>query len=340
MVDLNKLKLKTEKRTLIKGFIIFALLFFAVDLAYKMVNNISYLTRQKCILYKILPKFGFLLFEYFVELFLIVLVGIFLAVLLETWFSKYKRFYPKNMITAFLYASLLPVCACTIIPLISAMRNKLSFRAIITFVVAAPLLSPYIVLLSFSVLGIKYGVLRIISAFVLAVLSGYIVEFFYTGKEKDGFLMFSTVSDRACGFQKPDIYLKTYDILKKVLPYLIIAGIIGILIEYAAPADLLSKHQIANNFFDVLVVIFVGIPVYFCNGAEVLLLRPLIHQSGLYLGSAMAFSLASTSICTTSFVMLMKFLGKRLTLILTVTLIIITFLIGILINATIPDISF
>ena len=179
-------------RTAKKWFVIFSILFFSADIVYKTVNNITYLNRESCILYRMLPKIGFLFFEYFVELFLIVIVGIFFAAMLESMFAKYKRFYPSNTITAFFYASLLPVCACTTIPLISSMKGKLPFRTIITFVVAAPLLSPYIIMLSFSVLGMTYGILRIVSAFLMAMISGVVLEFFYTKEDLGGWIALST----------------------------------------------------------------------------------------------------------------------------------------------------
>ncbi len=286
-----------------------------------------------------LPKFWFLVFEYFVELFLIVVVGIFLAVLLESYFSRYKRFYPKNTITAFLYASMLPVCACTTIPLISSMRGKLRFRTIITFVVAAPLLSPYIIMLSFSVLGVRYGILRIVSAFILALVSGFVVEFFYTREETQGLIILNTCNKELCESQKSDIYQQAFDIIIKILPFLIVAGIAGIAIELIAPTNFLAGYDIPNNLVGIMLVILAGIPVYFCNGAEVLFLRPLIHQSGLSLGTAIAFSLASTSVCITSFVMLIKFMGKKLTIILVANLTIITIILALLINAIVPEVT-
>ena len=334
------MKQPIRKKNAIKCFVVFSIFFFIADLVYKTFNNITYLNRENCILYRMLPKVGFLFFEYFIELFLIVVVGIFLAVLLEAYFVKYRRFYPTNSITAFFYASLLPVCACTTIPLITSMREKLTFRTIITFVVAAPLLSPYIIALSFSVLGTTYGILRIVSSFLLAIVSGFVLEFFYSKEDLGEWIVVSTCNPHEGTPEKGDVYLKTYEVFKKILPYLIVAGAAGILIELAAPANFLKNHTISNNITAVMVAVLVGIPVYLCHGAEVLFLRPLIHQGGLFLGTAMAFSLASTSICITSFVMLIKFMGKKLTIILLTNLIIATLILGVLLNAVVPEISF
>ncbi len=328
-----------SNRKIIKGIVIFCFIFFAADFAYKTINNITYLNRENCILFRMMPKFWFLVFEYFVELFILVVIGVFLAALLESLFTKYKRLYPSNIITAFLYASLLPVCTCATIPFIGSMREKIPFRTIIAFVVAAPLLSPYIIMLSFSVLGVRYAMLRICCAFFLSMVTGIVVEFFYSEEKPKGIITIGICTPGECNTQKADIYLHTYEILKKLIPYLVLAGIAGIAIELFAPAHYLTQFDIPNNFVGVSLVILAGIPVYFCNGAEILVLRPLIHQSGLALGTAIAFSLTSTAVCMTSIVMLAKFLGKKLTFILVANIIITTLLLGLLINMISPEIS-
>ena len=53
----------------------------------------------------------------------------------------------------------------------------MSAATMITFIISAPLLNPYIILLSFSVLGAKYAILRIASSFILAICTGLIVHF-------------------------------------------------------------------------------------------------------------------------------------------------------------------
>ncbi len=323
---------KITKERLIKVFIVFSILFLSVDTIYRFVNNINYFNKEKCFIYSLLPKWGFLLFEYFIELFLVITVGIFIAVLLERYFLKYKRFYPNNPLTAFLYASILPVCACTILPMIKVFERKIKFRSLITLIVAAPLLSPYIIMLSFSTLGIKYTLLRIISSFIVAVSSGFVVEYFYNKKNK---LKIDTIlcNPKKCLIKNNNIYIKTYEILKSIFPFLIIAAIMGITFEYISPYKFLLGYDLNFGFLGILISVLVGIPIYFCNGSEILFLRPfLVHIPKIPLGTAIAFSISSTAICITSFAILIKFIGKKLALILLLNIIITTILISYLIN--------
>lgn len=325
----EKIKIRITQILVILSFLI-----LSADFIYKTVKDITSYTKEKCILYLTVPKAGFLFYEYFLELFFVVLIGVFIAVILESWFSRFKKFYPKNPYTAFLYGSILPVCSCTAIPIVKSMEGKISFRTLISFIISAPLLNPYIIVLSFSVLGFKYGVLRIACSFLLAILAGFIVEFFYNKDKKKLELADVPTSHNKtnCPIVKTDKFLQTFNLMKSIFPFLIIAGVLGIVAELYVPVDYLQKMNFSNNFLDLVIVILIGIPMYYCNGADVILLKPLITHSGLSLGTAMAFSLTSTAVCVTSIVMLIKFLNKKLTIILIGSIIILTFIMGYLIN--------
>ncbi len=332
-MSINTITLKNPgKNTPVRIFIFTALFILSADFVYKTLYNITYINRDQCFLYKSLPKIGFLSYEYFIELPLIVLLGILVSVMLESYFSRYRRFYPRNPVTSFVYASVIPICACGVLPLTVSMKESLNFRTIITFVVAAPLLNPYIIMMSFFTLGAEYGILRIASSFILAVSSGYVLEFFH--KREMGMQYASALGckPQSCSKVSGDTYTKTWSIFKQVLPYLVLAGIFGILMELYMPLNLLKDKFADHGTLGLILSIIVGIPVYLCNGAEVLFLRPLINCGGLSQGAAVAFSLTSTAICLTSIVMLTKFIGKKLTVILTIHIMVMTFLIGVVID--------
>ena len=302
------------KRNLIRSSLIASTLFWVADIVYKAASDISYINRQKCILFRILPRPGFLIYEYLFETLIIVFVGTFIAVILARQFSKLRRFLPNNPATAFLYGSLLPVCSCAAIPLLSSMKGKMKFPTTMSFVLAAPLLSPYIIVLSFSVLGFRYGVLRILSSFVLVILTAIVLGAFERkGKLIDVGRMAGC--SRSCGPEETDIYLHTFAIFKGLLPFLLVAGALGVALEYFGTRDLMLHGMLGGGAGSILAWILVGVPLYFCHGAEVLFLRPLMNH-GFPMGTGIAFSLTSTAICTTSIAMLFRMIGSRLTLIL------------------------
>jgi hypothetical protein len=326
-------KKKPQNSKLIRNGIYISLFLLTVDYVYKIYFGITYQNRIECILYKILPKWAFLFYEYFIELFLVVVAGVFIAVILEKLFAKYKKYYPKNQISAFIYASIIPVCSCSVIPIIESMKEKMKFRTLLTFVIAAPLLNPYILVLSFSVLGLKYGLLRIASSLILAITTGLICEFFYKKLGKPSLGNYKDCNpSKNCEIRTTNVYTNTFLMMKKIFPFLLIAGAMGMLFEIIDPTWYVKNMNLGNSWLGSVLVIIAGIPVYFCNGADVIFLKPLVNYTGLSLGTAMAFSLTSTSVCVTSLVMLIKFIGKKLTFILLGNVVLITIIVCFIIN--------
>jgi len=320
-------------KKLIKTIIYLGIAYIIIDIIYRILKNISPANKEDCILYQTIDhKIGFLFFEYFFELTVIVLVGIFLAVIASRYFKKYKALYPKNPFSAFLLGSILPICACTTIPLIKYFKTKIKLNVIITFIVAAPLLNPYIIFLSFSLLGTKYAILRIISSFVLSISVGYIVAFFYNRYKEKKRTKPKLFCNLSCMKENQDIYNETYSVFKKALPFILLAGLLGIIFELFNPKAYLLNTIFENNIIQLFILGIIGVPLYFCNGAEIIFLKPFIHNQLITVGSAITFSLTSTAICITSIIMLTGFLGKRLTIIFTISIFILSILIGFIIN--------
>jgi hypothetical protein len=61
-------KASIKKIFLIKIIIIVCLCFAILDFGYKTINNINFANKQQCIVYRMLPRPGFILFENLVDL--------------------------------------------------------------------------------------------------------------------------------------------------------------------------------------------------------------------------------------------------------------------------------
>lgn len=356
-----------DKRLLIKSALIASVVVWSADTLYKLVKDITFVNREQCVLFRALPKPAFVLFEYVFETLVIVFVGTFIAVWLGRQFLRFRRFFPRSPVTAFFYGAMLPVCSCAVIPMVSSMRGRLKFSTVAAFIIAAPMLSPYIIALSFSVLGPTYGVLRVLSAFVLTMVCACVLslaerrtagarssaalpnsgdllapgELFASGQPlargSDAAYVLPQVgaasgvpthgwARRALAMVRPscpgscaggaqDIYFEAFAMFKRLLPYLVLAGLFGVGLEYLGPRSFLMRGGFGDGVAEVAIWSLVGVPLYFCNGAEVFFLRPLVSH-GFPLGTAIAFSLTSTAVCVTSLAMLLKLIGSKLTSVL------------------------
>jgi uncharacterized protein len=299
---------------------------------YMNLMGFSSLSHDACLVYQSVPRWFFYLYENVLELFIVVILGVFAGVLMEQYFNKIKRFYPNNQLLAFAYAAILPVCSCGVVPLIESMKARTSLKTIITFVIAAPLLNPYIVLVSFTVLGVKYALLRIITSFLLAVISGWLVELI-----SKQFRPFAWGQYQACATDceviiDKDPFVKTIKLTRKLLPYIIIAGVISFAFALINPKQYLEQMSFSHEPWSTLIMIVVGIPIYVCNGTDVVFLKPLLQYTDLTMGSAIAFSLASSAVCVSSIAMLVKFIGRNLTIALVGVITILIFIFSMLIN--------
>lgn len=300
------------------------LIILLADTVYSIWNGINFQTKDRCLIYKFLPKWVFLINEYFIELFMVVVAGAFAGVVAEKYFMRFRKFYPRNQVTAFLYASLIPVCSCSAVPLIESMKSRLNLRSIVSFVIAAPLLNPYIIFLSFSVLGVKYGILRIIGAFGVSMISGIAVEWVYKLSGRPEIGVYRNCKPTSCNsIVGENIYSKTWKLILRILPYILIASILGLVFELTGPLKIIERMPISGNLSTLFMLTLIGVVVYLCNGADILFLTPLLMYTDLGISNAIAFSLTSTAICISSIVMLGKFLGRRLTSVLVISIFVI-----------------
>jgi len=311
----------------------FILAVLLVDTIYSSWYGIHYNTREKCAIYKFLPSWLFLINEYLLELFLVVVAGTFAGTLTEKYFTKYRKFIPKTQLSAFVYASVIPVCSCSAIPLIESMKSRLPLRTIITFVIAAPLLNPYIIFLSYSVLGVEYGSLRILGSLIVAIAVGLVVDLAYHRIGKPEIGIYKSCDTASCSAViGKDVYRKTWVLVGKIAPYILIAGILGLLFELTGPLKLIDQLPLSGGITSLILLTGIGTAIYLCNGADILFLAPILQYTDLGMGDALAFSLSSTAVCASSIIMLSRFLGKKLTFVLTAATIVMILIFSFAVN--------
>jgi uncharacterized membrane protein YraQ (UPF0718 family) len=311
-----------------------AMVVIVADRVYSNINGIHSMNREAlCIIYKTLPRWLFLCWENFIEISFIILLGIFAGAIIERYSCKLKRFFPKNQLLAFAYGAVLPICSCGAIPLIEVMKQRCSLRTIITFIIVAPLLNPFIVIMSFSLLGVQYAIIRVAASFVLSMGAGIMVEWISKKFFKEEYGKYESCNPSGgCTAFTQDIFVKTMLLMKQIMPYILVGGLITLSLELFNPKQMLSFFNFSNQWLSILIMLVVGIPIFVCNGADILIMKPFLEFTDLTIGSSMVFSLASSSVCISSIVITAKFLGKKMTTLLVICMGIVILAIGAIIN--------
>jgi len=275
-------------------------------------------------------SFSIRVFPYFVA-------GCVLAGLIERYMSKKNRWLPKSMIGAGIFASLLPICSCAAVPFSYSLMatGKIRLRAVITFMMVVPVLNPFVIAFSQGVLGWRYTILRIVTIFALAMITGVLIEYFLGERTPDdiGAGCYFCKGCAKSGAMKHDaksVLDAAYNLMTFLAPYMIIGIAIGAAFMVFMPPFIVGKY-LSSKFIGLLLAVLIGLPLYLCSGEEVLILAPLM-QMGLPMGHAIALTIAGNGICLSSIALLVPLFGKKATVAIIIAFLLGSLLIGLAIN--------
>ncbi len=120
----------------------------------------------------------------------IIIAGLIKAFVPDTLVTYYlsKR---VSKLTAYMVAAIsgvaLTICACGVIPLFAAIMNfGAGIGPAFTFLFAGPAINPMAIVLTFKMFGVKIAVLRLLGAFLLSILIGFLMEKIFANKQLEG----------------------------------------------------------------------------------------------------------------------------------------------------------
>ncbi|MBN2270518.1 MAG: permease, partial [Sedimentisphaerales bacterium] len=181
------------------------------------------------------------------------------------------------------------------------------------FMLSTPQTGVDSIFVTLSLLGPVFAIFRPIAAFITGIIGGSLVELFEPRTEQQQ--AHEKCTDECCAdhpkvgkiqraFKHGFITLPR-DIGKAMLLGLVIAAIISVLV----PADFFADY-LGTGIFAMIVMMFLGIPVYVCATASVPVAAALILK-GLTPGAALVFLMTGPATNAASFVTIWKALGRR-----------------------------
>jgi len=256
------------------------------------------------------------------KIFLLLILVIFLAGIVRSWFSPEKtRKYleGKPLFAGNVMASLLgivtPFCSCSAIPLfLGFIETGIPVGITFSFLIAAPMINEVAVMMLFSLFGWEVGVIYILMGLVIAITAGWIIGKLHLEKwlqdwvrnlkfgesSNDNELL--TIDDR---IQAGKIAVK--DILGKIWPYVILGIGVGALVHGYVPNDSLASLISKSNWYSVPLAVLIGVPLYACSPGAVPIAYALIEK-GVPLGTALAFMMSVIAISLPELIILKKVL--------------------------------
>ncbi len=278
------------------------------------------------------------------------LFGFFVAGTLSVLISQ--RFVEKHLggggiwplVKASLFGVPLPLCSCGVIPVsISLHKHGAGKGSTISFLLSTPQTGVDSIFATLSLLGPVFAVFRPAAAFVTGIVGGTLVNVFDRDKE-DSDHPKEACSDECCSSSnktsrifrglKYGFVTLPRDIGMAMLIGLVIAACISALV----PDDLFAEKLLGTGIFAMVVMMFLGIPVYVCATASIPVAAALILK-GLTPGAALVFLITGPATNAAAFTTIWKALGGRTAIVYLFTVAVSALGAGILLDIMFPGLG-
>jgi len=249
------------------------------------------------------------------------LFGFFVAGILSVLISQ--RFVETHLggrgiwplLKASLFGVPLPLCSCGVIPVsISLHKHGASKGSAVSFLLSTPQTGVDSIFVTLSLLGPLFAVFRPLAAFVTGIVGGGLVNAFDRGAEDKNRAPPERLDECCDGAKNSKRIIRGLkygfitlprDIGRAMLVGLVIAAVISALV----PDGYFAEH-LGTGIFAMVVMMFLGIPVYVCATASVPVAAALILK-GLTPGAALVFLMTGPATNAASLVIIWKSLGSR-----------------------------
>ncbi|MHC4193283.1 MAG: SO_0444 family Cu/Zn efflux transporter [Planctomycetota bacterium] len=218
------------------------------------------------------------------------------------------------LVKASIFGVPLPLCSCGVIPVsMSLHKHGASKGSTISFLLSTPQTGVDSIFVTLSLLGPLFAIFRPLAAFATGIVGGSLVDI--SGRSAvDQNQVPPKCTDECCeangknrrlarGLKYGFVTLPR-DIGKAMLVGLVIAALISAIVPEGYFAE-----KLGTGIFPMVVMMFLGIPVYVCATASVPVAAALILK-GLTPGAALVFLMTGPATNAASFATIWKVLGK------------------------------
>ncbi len=247
------------------------------------------------------------------------LLGFLIAGLLHAFLPQKTifRFLGRTKFGSALNAALLgvplPLCSCGVIPTgMSLYKNGASKGATVSFLISTPQTGVDSILVTYSLLGLPFAILRPIVAFVTGVFGGY-----FTAVVEPVSIEPVANTENGNGTHKTSLLGKLkmvfdygfVEFLQDISKWLIIGVLLAAVISVMIPDNFFIDMGL-SPIWQMLIVLAFSVPLYICATASVPLAAVLMLK-GLSPGAALVLLMAGPATNAATITVLGNVLGKR-----------------------------
>ncbi len=244
----------------------------------------------------------------------------------------------RSVINAALFGIPLPLCSCGVIPTgISFYKNGASKGSSVSFLISTPQTGVDSIMVTYSLLGLPFAIIRPIVALVTGFFGGFITNLTDKKNTVDAPVSKSNVTNnngRGNAFVRMFNYAFV-EFLQDIAKWLIIGLLIAALIAVFVPDDFFASY-LKSNFLGMLIILVASIPVYVCATSSVPIAAVLILK-GLSPGAALVFLMAGPATNAATMTVIGKVMGRKTLITYLATIILGALTFGLIIDYLLPQ---
>lgn len=234
-----------------------------------------------------------------------------------------KKLYGLQYFFASLFGAITPFCSCSSIPLfIGFVKGGIPLGVTFAFLITSPLVNEVAVAMFLGLFGIKATLVYATSGILLGTVGGFVL-----GKFKlDRYLSDWVKEIQATSEQEseqweidktpfidrlPIIIHEGWEIVRKVLVYVIIGIAIGAAMHGYVPENFFTEYLSADKWYAVPLAVILAVPMY-ANAAGIVPVIQVFVAKGVPLGTAIAFMMAVVGLSLPEATLLKKVMKWKL----------------------------
>ncbi|UCH13079.1 MAG: permease [Bacteroidales bacterium] len=272
------------------------------------------------------------------------LLGFLIAGVLHVFFPQKKieqilgAKSTRSLLNATLIGIPLPLCSCGVIPTgISFFRNGASKGSAVSFMISTPQTGVDSIMVTYSLLGLPFALLRPVVALVTGFFGGLITNISDIKSEPSTLKSPHKGNNMNNPAKSPVYRMLNYafvEFLQDIVKWLIIGLLIAALFAVVIPDDFFSTY-IKSNIIGMLIILAASIPVYVCATSSVPIAAILLLK-GISPGAALVFLMAGPATNAATITVIGNTMGRKTLITYMATLIVGALTFGFLVDNFIP----
>ena len=257
------------------------------------------------------------------------LLGFLIAGLLHVFFpqGKINKLLGSSNLKSVLRAALigipLPLCSCGVIPTgVSIHKNGASKGAAISFLISTPQTGVDSIMVTYSLLGLPFAIVRPIIALITGVAGGILTNRLEPSLKTKPFEENTIIPENKRQRKNQFVEIFRYaffEFLEDIAKWLVIGLLIAALIAVFVPDDFFATY-IQNDLLGMLIILAASIPVYVCATSSVPIAAVLMMK-GVSPGAALVFLMAGPATNAATISVIGNSMGRKTLFIYLITLI-------------------